>query len=130
MSKEAYCKVIDLITTDKVDFKKIALGLAKECPEVFIALHESKSETLTSMEHELLTIMNSGTRVGAIKRHREMTGLGLKESKDFCDALYARGASPSESIHLSIFEQIRESITNIADAKNAGLRRYKDGGEF
>ncbi len=36
---------------------------------------------------EVIELVQSGNRVAAVKRYRELTGVGLKEAKDAVDAL-------------------------------------------
>jgi ribosomal protein L7/L12 len=39
---------------------------------------------------EVLRLIRGGNKIGAIKRYRELTGLGLKESKEAIDEIEAR----------------------------------------
>ena len=43
--------------------------------------------TLNSMELELLPIIKAGNMLQAVKFYKDKSGEGLRESKDFCDAL-------------------------------------------
>ena len=43
----------------------------------------------SSFEDEILSLLKQGQKIRAIKLYREKTGVGLKESKDFIDALAA-----------------------------------------
>lgn len=47
------------------------------------------------VEQEARQILATGTTISAIKRVRELTGLGLKEAKDYVDALQRGGALPA-----------------------------------
>lgn len=95
---EAYGKAIDLLMAGKIDYKSVAINLAKRAPKVFVALSghaaeaqpevtwhdvlvEAYNRIVTAIEPQLI----SGNIVGAIKALRELTGWGLKESKDFVD---------------------------------------------
>jgi ribosomal protein L7/L12 len=40
-----------------------------------------------SLDNELKTLIAEGKKIKAIKRHRMLTGVGLKESKDYIDSL-------------------------------------------
>lgn len=42
---------------------------------------------LESMEEELIDLLKEGKKIKAVKRYREVTGHGLKESKDYIDSL-------------------------------------------
>ena len=43
----------------------------------------------SSFEDKILSLMKQGKKIGAIKLYREKTGVGLKEAKDFIEALAA-----------------------------------------
>ena len=38
-------------------------------------------------KHEIVELLMAGRKIDAIKKHREMTGLGLKESKEAVEAI-------------------------------------------
>jgi len=42
------------------------------------------------MDETILDFLQKGQKINAIKAHREATGLGLKESRDYVDALAKR----------------------------------------
>lgn len=44
----------------------------------------------SSSDQEILDLLQSGQKIEAIKRHRERTGAGLKEAKDYVESLAAR----------------------------------------
>lgn len=54
---------------------------------------QSTGPTLSAFETELERLIRAGEKILAIKRYREETGLGLKESKDAIDARAAAIAS-------------------------------------
>ena len=43
--------------------------------------------SLNKLEIELFSIMRTGSFIMAVKHYKDVTGQGLKESKDFCDEL-------------------------------------------
>jgi hypothetical protein len=113
---EAYGQVIDMIVEDRLDYKKIALALAKRAPKVLLGIvgdvgpssvttfasEDAFFERVLHEAHErikvaTLTHLATGNKVGAIKALRELTGWGLKEAKDYCD-YFGTGAQPP---HLS-----------------------------
>ena len=53
----------------------------------------------SSFETEIVSLLQGGKKIAAIKLYRERTGVGLKEAKDFIDALAAdpRVAATSKS---------------------------------
>lgn len=52
-----------------------------------LGISSSKPENI---DDELADLINRGKKVKAIKRYREVTGYGLKESKDYIDNLFER----------------------------------------
>ncbi|MEH7118956.1 hypothetical protein V7128_16305 [Neobacillus vireti] len=53
-----------------------------------IAKHIGVSDTVTpELNEELKSLIVEGKRIKAIKRYRIVTGLGLKESKNYIDSL-------------------------------------------
>ena len=59
---------------------------------------EPAGATDDDFERELLQLLRAGQKIQAIKRHRERTGMGLKDSKDYVEALAARhGIAPAKA---------------------------------
>lgn len=97
----AYGKVIDLIHEDDVDHRKVSIALAKLSPQVFLALagagkvegcrgingDDAQLAIHRKLTHVARAFMNTGNLVSAIKEIRGLTGWGLKESKDYVDAI-------------------------------------------
>jgi ribosomal protein L7/L12 len=88
---EAYGRVIDLVANDAIDFRAIGLSLAKARPDVFLALHDlaanPTNDKRVEMDNAIRKLYSVGSKVEAIKMCRQETGWGLKEAKDYCDAL-------------------------------------------
>lgn len=90
MTQESkYAEAIDVLVKlhDPRDAKAIVVYLAKYHPEVLVEAHENTSPN----PHALIdTILHHSTdKVAAIKKHRGITGFGLKESKDMIEARMA-----------------------------------------
>jgi len=74
--------------------------------EEFIAIYSHKEIK------EVIEWMNKGEKINAIKKLREITGLGLKEAKDACDNYQASGilnisgfnASSGENTAICVYE--------------------------
>jgi len=49
----------------------------------------TKEAVGSAFEDEILSLMRQGQKIAAIKLYREKTGVGLKEAKDFIEALAA-----------------------------------------
>lgn len=53
---------------------------------------EHKPKSNEEIEEELREFMVNNNKIKAIKRYREITGEGLKESKEFIDELWERNS--------------------------------------
>jgi hypothetical protein len=104
MSK-AYAKVIDLIAEGNIDYKKIALAVAKRHPTMFLAFagvkQSSKSEIITefltnrgapdwmfkkSLHDGIRSLSGVGlNKVAVIREVRQASGMGLYEGKAFVE---------------------------------------------
>lgn len=78
-----YKKVIDILTEVPcvVDYKAIAIGLAKQHPELFLKLHNNATP-VSETTRNIYRNIESDMYIEAIKKLREATGCGLKEAKD------------------------------------------------
>ncbi|MBK9943111.1 MAG: ribosomal protein L7/L12 [Kouleothrix sp.] len=89
---------------------------------------------------EVHALAAAGNKLGAVKRVRELTGLGLKEAKDLVDALAAPaplpGAAPAAPT-LSAAERAElqailargnpiEAIKRVRELTGLGLKEAKD----
>ena len=87
---------------------------------------------------EIRTLAARGDKIEAIKRYRERTGVGLKEAKDFVEALPATGAvklpvSPPHpapdlaEVHaLALAGNKIEAIKRYRERTGVGLKEAKD----
>lgn len=97
---EAYGEVIDMIVEDRLDYKKIALALAKKAPKVLLGIvgevgkapaksGNAMQELMTEAHRRLAAAIDpfliTNNKVSAIKAVRELTAWGLKEAKDYVD---------------------------------------------
>lgn len=94
MSKNPYAEVIELLNSGNVDYRRIAIELAKTSPSTFLRLHnlgqpKPAVKELLSMQviRSIRNDMFNNALVSAIKTLREATrndphGLGLKEARD------------------------------------------------
>jgi ribosomal protein L7/L12 len=132
---EAYCRVIDLIDAGTINHRAVSMALAKMRPDVFLTIHDAvdgagASEEL-QLDHELLDIMARGNLVEAIKHHRTVTGMGLKESKDYCDALKARGVPNSvPSTAKASMNTLKSLLDDLLGQEPASAVKTTDKGEF
>lgn len=58
----------------------------------FIAENVSEKEIseLENIDSEIVTLLNRGQKILAIKRHRELTGYGIRDSKEYIDNLISK----------------------------------------
>ena len=120
--QEAYGRVIDLVANDAIDFRAIGLSLAKARPDVFLALHDLAANPVmdqrVAMDNEIRKLYAIGQKVAAIKFCREQTGWGLKEAKDYCDALDGTPPASPVAVMTSLKAALDELIgtTTVSDA--------------
>lgn len=131
---EAYCRVIDLIDAGTINHRAVSMALAKMRPDVFLTIHDAVDGTGANVEiqldHELLDIMARGNLVEAIKHHRAVTGAGLKESKDYCDALKARGVpNATLSTAKASMNTLKALLDDLLGSETSAIKT-EDEGEF
>ena len=118
--RDAYKQVISLLAAGKIDFEKVAINLAKECPEAFLLLDNDASVgEIDKLEVEIFKMIHDKGAVSAIKLLRERTGMTLKDSKDYVDTLRDRGLThqpPKTSKTLrTLFGSSGEGTVNTKD---------------
>lgn len=84
-SEHDYRRAIDALMNPHLDYRAIVVEFAKMYPAEFCKI---AGGTTTALDDEILALYKSGRKVEAIKHHRATTGAGLKEAKDYCDALF------------------------------------------
>jgi len=86
-----YAEAIRIITADGVDYRALVHKIAIENPGAIVrALKAAETEgerAKKKMDKELLSLIREKHLIHAIKRHRELTRAGLKESKEYCEQL-------------------------------------------
>lgn len=85
INDKAYQQVIDILVADTIDYKNIAIQLAKFNPELFLRFHGKT--TVKDWMREVIQYMKDGEKASAIKTLRANEGIGLREAKDICDNL-------------------------------------------
>lgn len=81
-----HTQAIELLTgPTELNYKQIAIELAKHHPTIFVKLAAGPSFHAEKWRYEVHDAMCGGRKVEAIKCLRAATGLGLKEAKDICD---------------------------------------------
>lgn len=123
---EAYCRVIDLIDAGTINHRAVSMALAKMRPDVFLAIHDAVDGTGCSEQHQ----MDRGQKVEAIKLHRAATGMGLKESKDYCDALQARGVPNTEPSTAKASMNTLKALLDDLLGNEGGAVKTDDEGTF
>ena len=78
----------------EISLKNIPLD---EATRIVLSIQRNKSILLLSdLDKELISLMipgpgqTHGAKLQAVKLHKDRTGYGLKESKEYCDELEAR----------------------------------------
>ena len=93
------------------------------------------------LEHEVRTLLSQRRKVEAVKQVREATGWGLKEAKDYVDAIEAGRTPPMMTADTSMVSQdtlvfearellIRgkkiEAVKKVRELSGWGLKEAKD----
>ena len=81
-----YAQAIQALADSKTDFRALAYEVAKANPKA-IAKAAERLEVGFGWQRECASLMASDLKIRAIKRCRELTGMGLKEAKDAVEAL-------------------------------------------
>ena len=115
----SYAAAIETLTNENVDFRRIAIELAKTSPALFLRLHRNEKPVkimqsiLTPAQTvEIISCIRTGIRIGSIKALRMARGLGLKEAKDIIDTvnLEANEYTRVDEINLPLVNEIREAF--------------------
>jgi len=69
----------------KSDIKRMNLTLEKIAKQVGVT-----EVIIENIDEELISLISQGKKIKAIKRYRMVTGIGLKEAKDYVDSLDAQ----------------------------------------
>lgn len=81
-----YAQAIQVLATQSTDFKALVFEIAKANP-MAVAKAAQRLEVGFGWQKECASLMASGLKVPAIKRCRELTGMGLAEAKEAVEAL-------------------------------------------
>lgn len=68
----------------------IILKIAELHPAVLVEARELVSSSELGIERTVVDFLRKGKKIMAIKYFREATGVGLKEAKDYVDAIEAK----------------------------------------
>ena len=67
-----------------INFTNVTL---EEATAIINAIESKTGANLSKMDKEIVALIKAGSLLNAVKYHKEQTGWGLKESKDYCDRL-------------------------------------------
>mgnify|MGYP000211005712 FL=1 len=81
-----YKQAIQVLVDSKTDFRALAYEVAKANPKA-VAKAAERLEIGFGWQKECASLVASNLKIQAIKRCRELTGMGLKEAKDAVEAL-------------------------------------------
>lgn len=81
-----YAQAIQVLADSKTDFRALAYEVAKANPKA-VAKAAERLDVGFGWQKECASLMASDLKIQAIKRCREITGMGLKEAKDAVEAL-------------------------------------------
>lgn len=72
-------KILRAVLRGEINFEKVGKDLAIYYPDLFLMVLGANND------HKIKELLNAGQRVAAIKLYREISGVGLKQAKDYCD---------------------------------------------
>ncbi len=81
-----YAQAIQVLADSKTDFRALVYEVAKANP-MAVAKAAQRLEIGFGWQKECASLVASGLKIQAIKRCRELTGMGLKEAKEAVEAL-------------------------------------------
>lgn len=112
MNKEIYSKVIDLLLSGELDYKKIAIELAKREPEIFLKISGVLVEQILSGDTVRLiaSFIKSDQLISAIKELRNAKSLDLKTAKDIIYVAADREDVFLSSEHTKMCEEIKTAL--------------------
>jgi hypothetical protein len=112
----AYAEVIDLLNTGAIDYRRIAIELAKTSPSLFLRLHHGAKPNVLSPEvvRNIRSLIHSEQLISAIKTLRiatvsptQLHGLGLKEARDIIFAAAGREQFQLDKAYLVYVNEIK-----------------------
>ncbi len=74
-----------MVSELKSDINRMNLTLEKIAKQVGVT-----GTVIENIDEELINLILQGKKIKAIKRYRMVTGIGLKEAKDYIDSLDAQ----------------------------------------
>lgn len=95
-----YGDAIRILMAEDIDHRQFAIEVAVAAPGLFLKVAKSlptkaaghkssryEDAEQTKIDKYLTSLVKAGNKIEAIKVYRTMTGLGLKEAKDYVDQL-------------------------------------------
>lgn len=97
---DEYGDAIRVLMAEEIDYRQFAIEVAVTAPGLFLKVAKSlptkaaghkssryEDAEQTKIDRYLTSLVKAGKKIEAIKVYRMMTGLGLKEAKDYVDQL-------------------------------------------
>jgi ribosomal protein L7/L12 len=67
-----------------INFTNVTL---EEAASIIRTIESKTCANLSKMDKEIVNLIKAGSLLNAVKYHKDQTGMGLKESKEYCDRL-------------------------------------------
>ena len=80
--KSVESQVLEIVLYNDINYNEIGKRVALEYPAIFLMMVDKYSDS-----GKIKSLIIQGKMVEAIKTRRNKTGEGLKEAKEYCDAL-------------------------------------------
>ena len=82
--KQAITYIVGITNSEAM---QVCIAIAKSNPSIFNSACEVVAVGTSTMNVEVKSLLNAGKKIEAIKMVRTMTGLGLREAKEYVESL-------------------------------------------
>lgn len=82
--KQAITYITEITNSEAM---QVCIAIAKSNPSIFNSACVSVGVGASAMNAEVNSLVNAGKKIDAIKLVRNMTGLGLREAKEYVESL-------------------------------------------
>lgn len=95
MNDTVYPKAIDLLMSDKLDYKAIVIELAKSVPNLFVEIVNGMKQAAVVPEiRDILGLILADRKEEAVEAVRNYYRLSLLDAGDICTHIHARAQTP------------------------------------
>jgi hypothetical protein len=81
------------VRLNKIELRIARVSVVEAKLDLLLKLAELEYDPYQNVPGAVADAIRSGNKIGAIKRYRETTAVGLKEAKDFVEEVQRRGGA-------------------------------------